>query len=691
MGTRYTYSQWDGTQSPFEELETAFDRLASEILEAGDVNQALRNLYADGFSSDRPDVYADAERGHSTGIRPVGGLKDLLRRLEELRRLNQEYYDLGSPVREISEQLQDVVDTELDGIARRVSDASQNFEHSSESEKESLEFAMELLKKRAADGRRKLKNLPESISEAITHLSHYEFMDSGARDKFQNLLEVFQEQMIRGFFQDAKNSLDYLTGDDEVNIRDAINEINRMLRDRLAGEDEKFDEFMDRYGDLFGLEGDRKRPSNLDDLIQNFRNNFIAMHSIAASLSDDVRHELSEIFAQSMDRELSSLLSELASHIQEISPFEDLIDAYNFTGSSQISLGKGMELVEEMRRINELDATIREVMRSGRLTDLDLDEVEDLLGEEARFELEEVRRMVQALEEAGYLNSTRDRFTLGPSAIRQIAQKAMKQVFDRMKKDRAGDHEAYISGDWGDLTGETLPYEPDRSFNINLQRSLFNTVKRQGASLPLNMSYEDLEINEHEHLTRSATVLMIDQSRSMGMYGTYTSAKKVALALYWLIKTKFPRDKFFVVGFSDYGMVIQGEDIAESNWNHWVAGTNMHHGLILARQLLARENAGNKQILMVTDGEPTCHMEGGQAYFSYPPSDRTLDQTLREVKRCTGEGIVINTFMLEENYTLMEFIDSMVKINGGRAFYTSPDELGKYVLVDYIKGRRLRV
>ena len=98
-----------------------------------------------------------------------------------------------------------------------------------------------------------------------------------------------------------------------------------------------------------------------------------------------------------MDRELSSLLSELASHIQEISPFEDLIDAYNFTGSSQISLGKGMEVVEEMRRINELDATIREVMRSGRLTDLDLDEVEDLLGEEARFELEEVRRMVQAL------------------------------------------------------------------------------------------------------------------------------------------------------------------------------------------------------------------------------------------------------------------------------------------------------
>ncbi|HIC49249.1 MAG TPA: hypothetical protein EYP00_05080 [Dehalococcoidia bacterium] len=464
-----------------------------------------------------------------------------------------------------------------------------------------------------------------------------------------------------------------------------------MLRGRLAGEDEKFDEFIDKFGDIFGVEGSPQRLSKLDDLIENLRNNFIAIHSMSASLSDPMKDELSEMLRLSIDPEMSFSLTELDGHIQEISPFDGLIDIYKFSGSSDISLEKGLELVDEMRRINELDATIREVMRSGRVADLDLDEVEDLLGKEARFELEEVRRMVQALEEAGYLNSDRDRFTLGPSAVRQIAQKAMKEVFDRMKKDRLGDHEAYVSGDWGDLTGETLPYEPDSSFNINLQKSLFNTVKRQGTSLPLRMSYEDLEINEHEHLTRSATVLMIDQSRSMGMYGTYTSAKKVALALYWLIKTKFPRDKFFVVGFSDYGMVIQGEDIAESTWNHWVAGTNMHHGLILARQLLARENAGNKQILMVTDGEPTCHMEGGQAYFSYPPSDRTLDQTLREVKRCTSEGIVINTFMLEENYTLMEFIDSMVNVNGGRAFYTNSDELGKYVLVDYVKGRRLRV
>ena len=241
------------------------------------------------------------------------------------------------------------------------------------------------------------------------------------------------------------------------------------------------------------------------------------------------------------------------------------------------------------------------------------------------------------------------------------------------------------------MSGATLPYESEKTFDINLQKSLFNTVIRQGASVPLKMSYQDLEVNEREHLTQAATVLMLDQSRSMGMFGTYTSAKKVALALYWLIKTKFPRDKFFVVGFSDYGMIIDDKDLPESTWNHWVAGTNMHHGLILARQLLSRQNVANKQVLMVTDGEPTAHMERGQAFFSYPPSQQTLDQTLREVKRCTREGITINTFMLEANLFLMDFIEQMSKINNGRAFYTQPDQLGRYVLVDYLNSRKSQI
>tara|TARA_B100000586_G_scaffold109465_1_gene78658 strand:- start:3197 stop:4363 length:1167 start_codon:yes stop_codon:yes gene_type:complete len=388
---------------------------------------------------------------------------------------------------------------------------------------------------------------------------------------------------------------------------------------------------------------------------------------------------------------MAAALKELANNIYDVVPFDATVQGYPFTGSEELTVDQAMNVMGEMQSIEDLDRKVQEAIRSGNLSKLDLDEVERIVGEDAKNELEEVQRMVQALEEAGYLQRNRDRFELGPLAVRQIAQNAMREIFAQMKKDRLGNHDSYLSGDWGDLSGATLPYESDKSFDINLQKSLFNTVIRQGTSLPLNMSYDDLEVNEREHLTQSATVLMLDQSRSMGMYGTYTSAKKVALALYWLITTKFPRDKFYVIGFSDYGMIINGKDLPESTWNHWVAGTNMHHGLILARQLLSRENVANKQVLMVTDGEPTAHMEGAQAFFSYPPSYRTLEQTLREVKRCTREGITINTFMLEANLFLMDFIDQMSKINKGRAFYTHPDQLGRYVLVDYLKSRKARV
>ena len=183
----------------------------------------------------------------------------------------------------------------------------------------------------------------------------------------------------------------------------------------------------------------------------------------------------------------------------------------------------------------------------------------------------------------------------------------------------------------------------------------------------MRLSPEDLEINRTEHLNQAATVLLLDQSRSMGMFGSFTAAKRVAMALYWLIQSRYPRDLFHVIGFSDYGMEIKGEDLPELVWNAWVSGTNMQHAFMLSRKLLAKQKVGTKQILMITDGEPTAHLEGDQAYFNYPPSHRTIEETLKEVKRCTQEGITINTFMLEANYYLMDFVDRMTRINRGRA------------------------
>ena len=241
-----------------------------------------------------------------------------------------------------------------------------------------------------------------------------------------------------------------------------------------------------------------------------------------------------------------------------------------------------------------------------------------------------------------------------------------------------------------ETTGNTKQYEFGDPFNLNLHRTLFNSVLRNGSSVPVSLSHEDFEVNHAEHLTQSATVLLLDQSKSMGMFGSWESAKKVALALYSLISSQFPRDHFSMVGFSDYGMEINPKDLPETTWNNWVSGTNMQHGLMLARRLLSRQKVASKQVIMITDGEPTAHLEDGQAYFSYPSSYRTIEETLKEVKRCTLDGVTINTFMLESNDYLMDFVDKMTRINKGRAFYTTSAQLGRYVMVDYLRNRRYR-
>ena len=209
--------------------------------------------------------------------------------------------------------------------------------------------------------------------------------------------------------------------------------------------------------------------------------------------------------------------------------------------------------------------------------------------------------------------------------------------------------------------------------------------------MPVKISPQDFEIYRNEHMTRAATIVLLDQSRSMGLFNNWQAAKKVTLALFALIRTQYPRDTLHVVGFSDYAREIKEEDLASLSWNAWVSGTNLHHALMLSRNLLAKEKGGTRQILVITDGEPTAHLENGRSYFNYPPSYRTELETLKEVKRCSQEGIVINTFMLENNYQLVNFVDRMTRINRGRAFYSSSENLGEYILVDYMNNRKKRV
>jgi uncharacterized protein with von Willebrand factor type A (vWA) domain len=173
----------------------------------------------------------------------------------------------------------------------------------------------------------------------------------------------------------------------------------------------------------------------------------------------------------------------------------------------------------------------------------------------------------------------------------------------------------------------------------------------------------------------------------MLLRGCYLAAKRVAIALDTLIRTQYPRDHLSIVGFAYYARELRPEALAGLSWSGYEYGTNLQHGLLLARRILARQRAANREIVVITDGEPTAHFENGQVEFSYPPTQRTVQETLREVVRCTRDGITINTFMLERSPALTDFIGYVTELNRGRAFYAEPERLGEYVLVDFVKRR----
>ena len=669
----YRYSRWDGSQHPFDlDEDDILDALSEDIMNHGDLDRTMRNLMRQGMDGDQ-------------GQR-ITGLRDLRERLQRLQQQQMERYNLESAMDDIAERLEDVIATERAGIESRLQDAREQFENAGDMS-DVLGDSMDLLEKRAAQSQEKLDLLPESAAGQMRELSEYDFMDQEAREKFQELLDMLRQQMMQNFFQGMKDSIQNMSPEDMQRIQEMIQALNQMLRDRAMGEDPDFEGFMEQYGQFF----DPDRPASLDELVEQLQQQMAAMQSLMDSMSSQMRQELEDMLQSSMDSSMMQDIAELASIMYDMFPFEDMAGEYPFMGDESMTLDQAMRLMEQLQDMDRLSDQLDSVMRRGGVEDVDADKVEEYMGEDARRELEQLQQMIQQLEEAGYLRRRGDRLELTARGMRKLAQSALREVFSELKKERMGRHEVFTRGDGGEYTGETRQYQFGDPFDLDLNRSLFNSALRNGPGVPLRLSTEDMEIRHTEHLTQTATVLLLDQSKSMGMFGYWGPAKKVAMALYWLIHSQFPRDYFYLVGFSDYAMEFKEEELAEITWNYWNSGTNMQHGLILARKLLSRQKVANKHIIMVTDGEPTSHLENGHAYFSYPPSYQTIDETLKEVKRCTQDGITINTFMLEANYYLMDFIDQVTKVNKGRAFYTSPNQLGQYVMVDYMRARKKRL
>ncbi|MDA1128220.1 MAG: VWA domain-containing protein [Chloroflexi bacterium] len=669
----YKYSQWDGTQQIFElDADQLMDLLSEDILNQGDVMRALRDLMRKGIQD---------QDG-----RQMPGLRDLMEQLKNQRRQQLQQHNMDSVVDDLKERLEDIVKTEREGIQRRLDEAKEQVEANQDDDKDQQNSLFDLLEKRADHNREKLDDLPEGLGAQLKELMEYDFMDPEAQQKFQVLLDMLKSQMAQNMGQQMMDQVKGMSEDDMAATREMMQQLNQMLRDKLSGQEPDFDGFMQQFGQMFG----DNPPQSFDELLEQLQQQLAQMQSMLESMSPEARREMEDALAQALDPETQREMAQFAAMMEQLMPMDDLRRQYPFLGDASLSMDQAMEMMRGLQELDQLEQSLQEAMRTGNMDDIDPDKLAELLGDEARRTYDEMDRLRKLFQEAGYVTND-EKMDLTARGIRRIGQKALKEVFAHLKKDRMGNHAMHSRGANGDILGETKKYEFGDPFQVDLQATVKNAVLRGGPQVPVRLSPEDFEVFRNEHMTKTSTVLLLDQSRSMGLFNNWQAAKKVTLALMALMRSQYTRDSLHIVGFSDYARVIKEDDLAKCSWNAWVSGTNLHHALMLARKLLSREKGGTRQILVITDGEPTAHLEGDQAFFAYPPSHRTELETLKEVRKCTQEDIVINTFMLENNYQLVNFVDRMTRINNGRAFYSSSANLGEYLLVDYVTNLKKRV
>jgi len=659
VGPAFRYSAWDGTQVGFDlDADALLEEMADELMYHGDLNAALRRMLQQGFQDRNGDQ--------------LMGMREMMERLRERRAQELENRNLGGMYDEIAEELQQVIEEERAGMDRRIEEARQS------GDARRQEIVENLAQERGLE----LDLLPDDLAGQVQSLQHYDFMDDAARQHFEELMEQLRDQLMQSFFNQMSEGMQNMTPEQMARMKDMLSELNQMLEQRERGEEPDFQKFMEDYGDFFP-----GNPETLDELLEQMAQSMAAMQQMLNSMTPEQRAQLQQLSDALMeDMDLRWQMGELSRNLQQAFPNMNWGQQLDFSGDQPMSMGQMSSVLQTIGDLDSLEQMLQNVTQPGQLAEVDLDQARDLLGDDAARSLERLQQLADMLKDAGLIDQRDGRYELTPKGVRALGQKALGDLFRKMLKDRPGRHEVERTGAGHERTYEHKPYEFGDPFHLNVEQTVRNAIWRQGSGTPVRLSPQDFEVEQTEISTRSATVLMLDVSMSMPMRDNFLPAKKVAMALHSLITTQYPRDYFGLVSFGRVAREVKPQLLPEMGWDfEW--GTNMQHALLLARKQLERQT-GTKQIIMVTDGEPTAHIERGEAIFSYPPSYTTIEQTLKEVQRCTKAGIRINTFMLDESPYLQDFVKRMMVMNRGRAFFVSPETLGDYVLVDFLEQRQ---
>jgi uncharacterized protein with von Willebrand factor type A (vWA) domain len=455
----------------------------------------------------------------------------------------------------------------------------------------------------------------------------------------------------------------------DVHLRDAFAELRERLRDIVEQESDALDD----AGDGEATQAKRTRLSQLSQRVS------------------EAIEQLRDYDFESADARAA--FEDLLGQLDDVKGLEDFQRRYGdyLRGAKGLSFEEALDLMREMERWKELE----DALLSGQLDAIDPDALRALLGNEAAQSLQLLRNVVAMLANAGYLAQREGRTTLTPKGVRKLGQLALRDIYQGLLRDRSGGHQTDHRGVTQRRPEEARPYAFGDPFELDVVATLRHALAR-GSVRPLQIAPEDFQVYATDRTTTSSTVLLLDMSWSMSWEGRFAAAKRVALALESLIRAKFPRDYFAIVGFYTRAVELKLRDLPEASWNMGDPFTNLQDGLRLASELLAKHPSPNQHVIVITDGQPTAYFLRGRLYCEWPLSFggismRAAQETLKEVERVTRRGIVINTFMLDDSPSLRAFVERMTKINKGRALYTRPDRLGQYLLVDYLAKKKKRV
>ena len=640
---RVRYSRWDGTQDPLGPDLSAGDLLeamSDDMLGGEGVDAAMRHMLRRGM------------RGRFSG-------SDALRaRLQEAHRQEQERLDLEGPLAELADRLDDVVERERTELSFRDDDDARMRETF-------------------------LDSLPPDLPGRINELREYRFADAEAQRRFDELLGHLNEQVLGSYFRNLAEGLQNLSPEQLQRMKDMLAELNSMIeaRGRGAHRQEDFDRFMQRFGDLFP-----ERPQNLEELLETMARRMAAMSRLLASLPPDRRRELQELAQQVLgDMDLAFEADRLMSNLSGMFPDMPWDEPAMAGGDEAAPLQATVGALERLHDFEEVERSLRGEYAGASIEDVDEDAVRRTLGEDAVGDVRRLKEIERTLEQAGLITRSGGRVEVTPRGARQLGQRALQRVFERLRRDREGTHEAREAGGLAEPTGATRPWRFGDSGQVAVQRTVYNAVVREGPTAgPIRIAPDDFELVEAETRTETATALLLDLSFSMPLRGHFVGAKRMALALHALIEGRYPRDTLYLIGFSDYARRLQPEDLTAAAFER-VYGTNMQHAFHLAGRLLSQHPRAARQVIMVTDGEPTAHLEGNEVFFSWPPVRETIERTLAEAIRLARAGVTLNVFMLEEAPGLARFMEQLARLTSGRVFLMDAQSAGDFVLRDYAR------